>query len=373
MTSNLLQLKPSDTTVLVVDDLAEIRLTLKAILLREGYRVLEADSIAKANSLLERETVQLVLCDIQLPGESGLDLVRKMQSRIPELAVVMVSAMGDTTTALDCLQLGAFGYVLKPFQPRDIIVQVNGALRRRVLEISFLDRESLLEQKVREQTEALRNSQEEIAFRLVAASEHRDRETGMHVRRIGLYAAEMARLLGWSGDQIDTIRAAAPMHDIGKIGVPDAILQKPGALTETEWVAMRRHTSMGAQILEGSSVPFIQMAAEISAGHHEKWDGTGYPKGLSGAAIPLAARITTVVDVFDALSSKRHYKEAWDDARVEAFLREKRGSLFDPELCDLFLTHLEGFRQILWQNPDGRIHHPSRPGVAARRLPEGGR
>jgi putative two-component system response regulator len=352
MTSPELQPVPANTTILVVDDLDVIRLSLKAILSNAGYRVLAASSIAEAIALLGRESVQLVLCDIQLPGESGLDLVRHVQPRFPELAVIMVSAMGDTATALDCLQLGAFGFVLKPFQQRDIIVQVNGALRRQMLEIAFRDREELLQQKVREQTEELRNSREEIAFRLVAASEHRDRETGMHVRRIGLYAAEMAALLGWNRDQIDTIRAAAPMHDIGKIGVPDAILQKPGALTDGEWILMRQHTKMGAQILEGSKVPFIQMASNIAVGHHEKYDGTGYPNGLKGEEIPIEARITALVDVFDALSSKRHYKAAWADAEVEAFIREKRGNHFDPLLCDLFLAHLPRFQTILRAHPD---------------------
>jgi putative two-component system response regulator len=350
-----IQIRPSDTTVLVVDDLAMIRLTLKAILAKEGYRVLEADSIAKAIGLLEANPVNLVLCDIQLPGESGLDLVRHLQPRFPEVAVVMVSAMDDTTTAIDCLQLGAFGYVLKPFQPRDIIVQVNGALRRRILEIDFKNREEVLKEKVREQTEEIRNSRAEIAFRLVSASEHRDQETGMHVKRIGLYAAEMGRLLGWDVEEVETIEAAAPMHDIGKIGVPDAILQKPGALTDEEWVLMRQHTTMGAQILKGSKVPFIQMGARISVGHHEKWDGTGYPNALAGETIPLEARITAIVDVFDALSNKRHYKDAWGDADVEAFIRERRGNHFDPHLCDLFLANITRFREILRANPDERV------------------
>ena len=356
--SRELQHAPAETTVLVVDDLDVIRATLKAIIAREGFRVLVADTIAKAKVLLDTEQVHLVLCDIQLPNESGLDLVRHVQPRFPEIAVVMVSAMGDTTTALDCLQLGAFGYVLKPFQPRDIIVQMNGALRRRALEINFRDREELLQKKVREQTVELRDSREEIALRLVAASEHRDRETGMHVRRIGLYAAEMASLLGWALDDIDAIRCAAPMHDIGKIGVPDAILQKPGALSTEEWVLMRQHTLTGAAILDGSKVPFIQMAARISVGHHEKWDGTGYPRGAKGEEIPLEARITSLVDVFDALSNKRHYKEAWDEPQVEAFIREKQGTQFDPALCELFLRHLPRFREILRLNPDGHAPHP---------------
>jgi putative two-component system response regulator len=345
-------INPEDITVLVVDDQALIRVTLRAILAKEGYRVLEADSIAKALELVASDTVHLALCDIHLPGESGMDFVRAIQPRLPEVSVVMVSAADDTATALDCLQLGAFGYVLKPFQPREIIVQVNSALRRRVLEIDYRDREEVLKQKVREQTVEIRDSREEIAFRLVAASEHRDQETGQHVRRIGLYAAEMARLMGWDEDRIEQIRSAAPMHDIGKIGVPDAILQKPGSLTDAEWVLMREHTTMGAQILKGSKVPFIQMGARIAVGHHEKWDGTGYPKGLAGASIPIEARITALVDVFDALSNRRHYKDAWTEEQVVAFMAQHRGTHFDPELFDLFMANVAAFRAILLANPD---------------------
>jgi putative two-component system response regulator len=360
MSTREISIRPEDLTVLVIDDQALIRVTLRAILNKEGYRIIEADSIRRALEVVNSETVHLVLCDIHLPGESGMDFVRAIQPRIPEIAVVMVSAADDTTTAIDCLQLGAFGYVLKPFQPREIIVQASGALRRRVLEVEFRDREQVLKQKVREQTEEIRNSREEIAFRLVSASEHRDQETGQHVRRIGLYAAEFAMLLDWDEDRVDQIRGAAPMHDIGKIGVPDAILQKPAALTDAEWVLMREHTTMGAQILKGSKVPFIQMGARIAVGHHEKWDGTGYPKGLSGEMIPIEARITALVDVYDALSNRRHYKDAWAEEQVVAFMRERAGSHFDPALFDLFMEHLHRFRAILHANPDTveREAHP---------------
>jgi len=240
-------------------------------------------------------------------------------------------------------------------------VQVNGALRRRMLEIAFRDREAQLAQKVREQTVEIRNSREEIALRLISASEHRDNETGMHVRRIGLYAAEMARLLGWDQLGVDTIQAAAPMHDIGKIGVPDAILQKPSALTEEEWVTMKRHTTMGATILKGSTVPFIQMGAKIAIGHHEKWDGSGYPKGLKGEGITLEARITALVDVYDAVSNRRHYKDPWPEDRVVDLIRKGSGAHFDPALVDLFLMNLDRFRVILAANPDEA--HDEDPGL----------
>ncbi|HEX9082081.1 MAG TPA: HD domain-containing phosphohydrolase [Holophagaceae bacterium] len=347
-----IQVVPEETGILIVDDLPIIRLSLQRILGKAGYRCREAEDVPHALAALEEEPADLVLSDVQMPGASGLDLVKLLRPRIPDTSVLMVSSSEDTETAIECLQQGAFGYILKPFQPREILVQVNGALRRRLLEIAFRDREAQLARKVREQTEEIRNSREEIAFRLIAASEHRDLETGMHVRRIGLFAAEMARLLGWDEQAVETVRSAAPMHDIGKIGVPDAILQKPGSLTDDEWIEMKRHTLMGAAILKGSKVPFIQMGARIAIGHHERWDGSGYPSGVSGTGIPLEARITTLVDVYDALSNRRHYKEPWPEDQVVAFILRNRGIQFDPDLVDLFLAHLDRFKAILTSNPD---------------------
>jgi putative two-component system response regulator len=355
------QVVPDQASILIVDDLAIVRLSLQRILLKAGYRCREAEDVPKALAILAAESIDLVLCDIQMPGASGLDLVKAIQPRIPDTSVIMVSSMEEAETAIECLQQGAFGYVLKPYQPREILVQVNGALRRRMLEIAFRDREAQLAQKVREQTLEIRDSREEIALRLISASEHRDNETGMHVRRIGLYAAELARLVGWDEQGVDTIQSAAPMHDIGKIGVPDAILQKPSALTEDEWVTMKRHTTMGATILKGSSVPFIQMGARIAIGHHEKWDGTGYPRGLRGEAIPMEARITALVDVFDAVSNHRHYKDPWPEDQVVDLIRQGSGAHFDPGLVSLFLANFDRFRAILAANPDEA--HDEDPGI----------
>lgn len=356
-----IQVVPQQVCILIVDDLAIVRLSLQRILAKASYRVREAEDVPSALAVLNEDAIDLILCDIQMPGASGLDLVKAIQPRIPDTSVVMVSSLEDAETAIECLHQGAFGYVLKPYQPREILVQVNGALRRRMLEIAFRDREAQLARKVREQTLEIRDSREEIALRLISASEHRDNETGMHVRRIGLYAAEMARLLGWDEQGVDTIQSAAPMHDIGKIGVPDAILQKPGALTEEEWVAMKRHTTMGATILKGSTVPFIQMGARIAIGHHEKWDGTGYPRGLKGEAIHLEARITALVDVYDAVINRRHYKEPWPEDRVVELIRKGGGVHFDPRLVEIFLANLDRFRAILAANPDEG--HDEDPGI----------
>ncbi len=339
--------------ILVVDDVPIIRLALRRILEPEGYVCIEASDGDDALAILDQDPLPLVLCDIHMPRCSGLMVVEALKPRLPDIAIVMVSAMEGTETAVECIERGAFGYVVKPFQPREILVQVKSALRRRMLEIEHRDRERELARKVREQTREIRESREEIALRLISASEERDNETGAHVRRIGLYAAEMTIRLGWGQERVDAIRAAAPMHDIGKVGVPDAVLQKPGPLTEAEWAVMRQHPTMGARILKGSKVPFIQMAARIAACHHERWDGTGYPSGLAGEAIPVEARITTIADVYDALCSHRHYKAAWPEAQVIEAMEQGRGSQFDPALLDLFLAHLDDMRAILEANPDG--------------------
>ena len=343
---------PNAIRVLVVDDEAMTRMTLLRILQKHGYRCFDAEDVDSALKFLEQESVELVLSDIQMPGKSGVDLVRAMQDRIPDTAVVMVTGVDDSGVAMECIGLGAYGYVLKPIQTNAILVAVGSALRRRMLEIEHRDREGLLARKVREQTVEIRASREEIAWRLLAASEHRDNETGAHIRRIGLYAGELARLIGWDQERVECIQAAAPMHDIGKIGIPDRILQKPGPLTDEEWSVMRTHPATGAAILQGSRVPFIRMGARIAVCHHERWDGTGYPAGLDGHKIPLDARLTCLVDVYDALSNKRCYHDPWPEEQVVTYLRKQRERLFDPSLVDVFFENYDTFRNILHGNPD---------------------
>ncbi len=343
---------PKDVRILVLDDQEIIRVQLKRILQKSGFTTLEAADARAALEILNREPVDLLLSDIRMPGMTGLDLVHALAHRIPDIAVVMVSGMDSMEMALECLHYGAYGYVLKPFKTSGILIAVADALRRRMLELEHRDREEILARRVREQTEEIRNSREEISYRLLSASEHRDNETGAHVRRIGLYAAEMGRLLGWNLEGVDCILAAAPTHDIGKIGVPDRILQKDGPLTDEEWIIMKTHTAMGANILRDSGVPFIQMGARIAASHHERFDGSGYPLGIRGTQIPIEARLTCLVDVYDALCSKRVYKQAWSEEEALGYLRGQRGKHFDPELLGVFLDHYDRFRRIFLDNPD---------------------
>ncbi|MGA2082253.1 MAG: HD domain-containing phosphohydrolase [Holophaga sp.] len=343
---------PKDIHILVVDDQEIVRISLVRILGRHGFTCREAADGHQCLELLDRDRFDLILCDIRMPGMDGLSLVKAVAHRIPEIAIVMVSSLDNAETAMECLRYGAYGYVLKPFKTNDILIAVANGLRRRMLELEYQDRELLLARRVMEQTLVIRASREEVALRLISASEHRDNETGAHVRRIGLYAAEMGSFLGWDEDGVECIRAAAPMHDIGKIGVPDRILQKGGSLTEEEWIIMKTHTTMGANILKDSAVPFIQMGARIADCHHEKWDGSGYPRGLKGPAIPVEARITCLVDVYDALINRRVYKRPWREEEVLGYIHNESGRLFDPELVGHFFNHFDKFRAIQDQYPD---------------------
>ena len=209
-----------------------------------------------------------------------------------------------------------------------------------------------LEEEVQRRTRKIRRREQELVFRLLAAAGFRDKETGAHIRRIGLYAEEMARALGWDKRATGHIRLAAPMHDIGKIGIPDRILLKPGKLNSEEREIMNSHTAMGGRMLEGSDIAVMKMGAEIARCHHERWDGTGYPNGLRGTDIPEAARIVALVDVYDALLHERVYKAAIPEDRVVEVLREQSGKHFDPRLVDLFLERLPRMREILDEVPD---------------------
>jgi putative two-component system response regulator len=351
---------PRDIRILVVDDQEIVRVALLRTLRKHGFTCFEAADAFRTLETLDKEPIDLVLSDIKMPGMTGLALVKAVGHRIPDVAFVMVSSVDNTEMAMECLRQGAYGYVLKPFKTNDILIAVASALRRRMLELEYRDREALLARRVQEQTLEIKASREEVALRLISASEHRDNETGAHVRRIGLYAAEMARILGWSEEALETIRSAAPMHDIGKIGVPDRILQKEGPLTEEEWIIMKTHTSMGANILKDSSVPFIQMGARIAACHHEKWDGSGYPVGLKGDQTPIEARVTCLVDIYDALIHRRVYKLPWVEDEVLAFIRENSGTLLDPALVDLFFANFPRFREIMLLHPD-RFAAPELP------------
>lgn len=309
--------------ILIVDDEPDIRHSIRRILNRtDRYTCDDVGSVDEALAYIDRQPVSLILCDMRMPGRGGVDLLRAVSDRIPDLGVVMVTAAGSVSTAVEALQHGAYGYVLKPFLINELLVQVEMALRRRELELSH--------------RAALGEAREEMLLRLATAAEFRDNVTGGHIQRMSQASANLATLLGWAPTRVAQLRLAAALHDVGKIAIPDQILLKPGRFTPEERRIMETHTTLGAEILSGSDSPAVQMAERIALSHHERWDGEGYPQQLAGDAIPIEARIVAIMDVYDALSHSRPYKQAWPEERVLGILREGRGKHFDPDLVDVF-------------------------------------
>jgi putative two-component system response regulator len=341
--------------ILIVDDEEQIRTLLARLLGAQGYDCLTAEDAAVARRVLEETRVALVLSDVNMPGESGIDFTREVLARFPDTAVVMVTGMDDRKYADVAIELGAYGYVLKPFKPNELIINVGNALRRRALEIDNRGHRERLEQTVLDRTAALRDTiaqletsetelrrlREETIRRLSWAAEFRNQETGEHIVRMSLYCTLLARVAGLDADRAEMIRIASPMHDVGKIGVPDRILLKSGRLTEDERKVMQGHTEIGHRILAGSGVELLDLAALMALTHHERMDGTGYPRGLSGDEIPIEGRITAVADVFDALTSDRIYRQAFQPDEARATMLEGRGTQFDAALLDLFFDSFD--------------------------------
>ena len=345
--------------VLVVDDEAPIRELMRRWLTNDGYDCVTAAGGVAAWEALRSDEFALLITDIMMPGMSGMELLSKVTQEQPDVAVIIVTAMDDRATAADALSLGAYGYLIKPFEKNEALISVSSALRRRELELLERGYSRRLEREIREQTAVIRKTQEEVVLRLVSVCGFRNEETGDHVRRIGLYAAVLAEALGWKADDVGDILLAAPMHDIGKIAVPDAILMKPGRLTEEEFDKIKEHPAAGAQMLGHAEVPLLRMAREIALSHHEKWDGSGYPNGLAGGAIPLSGRITAVCDVYDALISERVYRPALPEEDALAIMRKDKGSHFDPQVFACFLQMLPSLREIRRQLADE--HESSAP------------
>jgi len=335
-----------DVRILIADDEPHICDILSRWLTIEGYSCATAFNGKEALETLSNGDFSLVVSDIMMPEMSWVELLKAIKIQWPDTAVLMVTAVDDRQTAIMTLSLGAFGYVIKPFDRNEIAINVANALERRRLLLLSQQYERELEEKVEERTRQVREREEEIILRLISASGYRDDETGAHIRRIGLYSAAMGKELGWQPQTVADIRLAAPMHDVGKIGIPDRILLKPGRLTLEEAAIMRTHTEIGASILGGTDVPLLALAKVIALSHHEKWDGTGYPKGLSGEDIPEVGRIVALIDVYDALSHHRVYRPALPEHEVLTIMKQGYGTHFDPRLFDVFMDLLPEMRRI---------------------------
>jgi putative two-component system response regulator len=338
--------------VLVVDDDAQIRDLLVRLLQTGGHSCVSVPTVAAADGLLEQHSFDAVLCDLHMPGESGLDLVSRIATEHPATAVVMVSGHDDRSLVETALEVGVYGYVTKPFKPSDILIGVTNALHRRDLEEENRAYRDSLEVLVGERTAALQTaagqlertateiarSREQTIRRLSRAVEYRDEATGGHVERVSQYCELLAQRLGLDGEQM---RMASPMHDVGKIAVRDAVLLKPGRLTPAERIEMERHCDVGYDILQGSGSTLLDLAATIALTHHERVDGTGYPRRLSGDDIPFEGRIAAVADVFDALTSDRVYRAALDADPALEIMCAGRDTQFDPVVLDMFVQSMD--------------------------------
>lgn len=352
--------------ILIVEDERSVREILCQWLTRQGYECLTAAGGEEAIAILQTHEVSLLLVDIVMPGMSGVELLRVVKERFPATAAIVVTGLDDRDTAIKTLELGAYGYVMKPFRGDEVLISVTQALERRRLVQKSQAYEHQLEEDALERTADIRRREEEIALRLVAASEYRDEETGAHIRRIGLYMTVLAERFGWSGKDVEDLRVAAPMHDVGKIGVPDHILLKPAKLTDDEFEVVKQHTVIGAGILDGSDVPLLSMAKDIALSHHERWDGSGYPAGLAGEAIPASARMVAVADVYDALVHRRVYRDAVPEDEAIAHMEQDKG--FDPKVFDCFVHVLPEFRRIRQEVSD-RYDQGKRARSAAQAKP----
>jgi putative two-component system response regulator len=340
--------------ILITDDEPGVCEILSRWLMAEGYSCATAFSGEQAIRLLGDDDFRLIVSDVLMPGLSGLDLLELVRNRFPETAVILVTGVDDKDTAFSAVQLGAYGYVIKPFKKNEILINVSNALERQRLTLVSQQYERILEARVMERTAEVREREEEIIFRLLSTAAYRDDETGDHIRRIGLHSSVIARHLGWEDQAVEDMRLAGAMHDIGKVGIPDNILKKPGNLTPEEFEIMKTHAEIGAKILGGSDAPMIRMAAEIARSHHEKWDGSGYPRALPEDAIPEAGRIVAVADVYDALVNDRVYRPAMSEAAAIAIMNDGKGKHFDSRILEAFFDLLPEIRRIRAQVEDER-------------------
>lgn len=327
--------------ILIVDDTAKNIQVVASVLKVQGYELAFATNGYKAITAVEENEYDLILLDVMMPGIDGYETCQQIK-KIPKAAhipIIFLTAKNDEESIIMGLDSGGVDYVTKPFNRRELLARVETHLKLK-------DYEDNLEEKVKKLTSEIEATQREVVFTMGAIGEARSKETGNHVKRVAEYSYIFGINLGLSTKQALLLKEASPMHDIGKVAIPDAILHKQGKLDSDEWEIMKTHAQLGYDMLRFSEQPLLKAAATIALNHHEKYDGSGYPQGLSGEDIPVFGRVIAICDVFDALGSKRCYKDAWDDDKIFEFIKNESGKMFDPQLVKIFFSHLNQFLSI---------------------------
>ncbi len=329
-----MKMRKDSIHILVVDDEQAIRDVFFMAIEHAGYLCSTAGSGMEALDLLERNRIDVVITDIQMPGLSGIDLVKKIKEKFDSDIIVMTGFVEDFTYE-KIIELGARDFIHKPVRLNELLIRLRRVLNER----------KLLQQR-NQAFEELREAYLDTVNRLVLAAEYKDEDTGDHILRMSRYSALLAEKMGLGKEDVQMVLYSSPMHDIGKIGIPDSILLKNGKLTSKEFEIMKKHTLIGGNILADSKSKILDSARVIALFHHEKWNGKGYPKGAAGEEIPLFARIVALVDTFDALTSKRPYKDPYPAEIACDIIRKERAEHFDPDITDTFLGHFAEFWEI---------------------------
>lgn len=326
--------------ILIVDDEPTNLRLLTRVLHRAGFS--EVQGIANSLEALSGYRSfrpDLILLDLHMPGLDGIALLQQLRASIPSeayLPILILTGDGGSGPRRAALAQGASDFIVKPFDPPEVILRIRNMLEIRVLHLMLQQQNERLEVKVTARTRDLEESQLEVLERLAVAAEFRDDDTGRHTQRVANVAKVLSGALGLDGHRVDLVQRTATLHDVGKIGIPDEILLKPGRLSPEEFEVMKTHTTIGSKILGGGRSALMRMAELIARSHHERWDGAGYPDRLSGESIPIEARVLAVADFFDALTHDRPYRQAWPLERVRAEIAELRGRHFDPRVVDAF-------------------------------------
>ncbi|RJQ75541.1 MAG: response regulator [Desulfobacteraceae bacterium] len=343
-------------TVLVVDDDAALHRMMKRIFARQPDIVIVCTAESrKVPSIIHEVSPDLIVLDLHMPDLNGYEVAQtiKEYTTANNVPMLMFSGLDLPENRVKALEMGIDDFIPKAATPEEIIARLRSHLRKKRVQDEQKRTLNTLRMDIQAKTSQLSSAADklhtaalEVIFRLTTASEYRDNETGAHIQRMSHYAAAIASAMGFNEKVVQNILHAAPMHDIGKIGIPDRILLKPGKLDDREWQLMRMHPLIGANILKNSSIPFVRLGEIVALTHHEKWDGSGYPRGLKGKQIPLAGRIVALADVFDALTSKRPYKEAFPIEKSIHIIAQERGMHFDPAVVDAFFSIQEEVQRI---------------------------